>query len=243
CAPGTRTTILQRVQDWIKFTQTDRLLWIHGRPGSGKTTLSATILDILMKLEMPVSAQFFISRAIDDTRGSCKLFPTLADQLIRFSSPAVVRALAGELAKRRAVPLLVRDQVEPLLLVPLRMLAKVTSTVIIFIDAIDELRDESTIEEVCDALVYLGSRLPDNVRVIVTSRPERKIIEKLQKNCFEMSLNTNQSKAEVGNFIATRLKVLSETTGWGPAWPPAGTAKELSTAADGLFHWAATALS
>ena len=63
CAHGTRVELLADIKDWLRSppSNAERIFWVMGIPGSGKSTLSATIVENLRKNDTPVSAQFFIS--------------------------------------------------------------------------------------------------------------------------------------------------------------------------------------
>jgi nucleoside-triphosphatase THEP1 len=76
----------------------ERILWITGIAGSGKSTLSATVVDNLRKQGTPVAAQFFISRNIPETTNPNKIIPTLAQQLAKFS-PNAARIIHARLEK------------------------------------------------------------------------------------------------------------------------------------------------
>lgn len=46
CLPGTRTEILKNVTEWLITPRTDQnILWLHGLPGSGKSTISTTVAE------------------------------------------------------------------------------------------------------------------------------------------------------------------------------------------------------
>jgi nucleoside-triphosphatase THEP1 len=55
-------------------------LCVTGIAGSGKSTLSATIVDNRRENNTPVSALFFISRNIPETIDPDKIIPTIAQQ-------------------------------------------------------------------------------------------------------------------------------------------------------------------
>ncbi|KAJ7465614.1 hypothetical protein FB451DRAFT_954516, partial [Mycena latifolia] len=113
-----------------------RIFWITGMAGSGKSTLSATVVDDLRKQHTPVAAQFFISRNIPETIDPDKIIPTIAKQLSEFS-PAAARVIHDTL-KKDGFPPSREEQVKALLLAPIWELSKSCDVVIILIDALDE---------------------------------------------------------------------------------------------------------
>ncbi|KAF8189079.1 hypothetical protein K438DRAFT_1470254, partial [Mycena galopus ATCC 62051] len=123
CAPGTRIEIQKDIMRWLSPEPFNhkRIFWITGIAGSGKSTLSATLVDNLGKKHQPVAAQFFISRNIPETIDPAKIIPTIAQQLAGFS-PAAAGIIHSALENH--FPSSQKEQVEALLLAPIRELSK-----------------------------------------------------------------------------------------------------------------------
>ncbi|KAJ7806341.1 hypothetical protein B0H14DRAFT_2381954, partial [Mycena olivaceomarginata] len=121
CAPGTRVEIKADILKWLSPQPgtSEHIFWITGIAGSGKSTLSATVVDNLGKQRTPVAAQFFISRNIPETTNADKIIPTIAQQLAEYS-PAAACIIHDTL--KNWVPTSRKDQVEALLLAPIREL-------------------------------------------------------------------------------------------------------------------------
>ncbi|KAJ7813195.1 hypothetical protein B0H14DRAFT_2522990, partial [Mycena olivaceomarginata] len=121
CAPGTRVEIKADILKWLSPQPgtNEHILWITGIAGSGKSTLSATVVENLRENKTPVTAQFFISRNIPETTDPAKIIPTIALQLAE-SSPAAAgiihKVLEGGLPPTR------QKQVEELLIAPIQEL-------------------------------------------------------------------------------------------------------------------------
>jgi hypothetical protein len=118
--------------------------------------------------------------------------------------------------------------------------------IIIIIDALDELQNaEGSAMEILSPIATRNCDIPDNVRLVVTSRPEH-WADISRSNTLELSvfkqhiLTIESSVHEVHNFIAATMKIITPANWEG--WPTAEQVSELSRAADGLFHYAATAL-
>ncbi|KAJ7899879.1 hypothetical protein B0H13DRAFT_1501674, partial [Mycena leptocephala] len=111
------------------------IFWITGIAGSGKSTLSATIVDNLRKNNTPVAAQFFISRNIEETINPNTVIPTIGKQLSDFS-PAAACIIYDTL--KNGFPSTLEEQVEALLLAPIREICKSYDRVVILIDALDD---------------------------------------------------------------------------------------------------------
>ncbi|KAJ6569846.1 hypothetical protein DFH09DRAFT_430108, partial [Mycena vulgaris] len=243
CAPGTRVEIQEDILKWLSPQPGTKeyIFWITGIAGSGKSTLSATLVDNLRKKDTPVAAQFFISRNIPETIDPAKIIPTVAQQLAEFS-PAAAHIIQGKL--KNGFPPTRGEQVKALLLAPIWELSKSRDAVIILIDALDELEDAAdSVMEILESIAPKGYHLPENVRFLVTSRPEHwadiSRSSTLELAMFtQHSLETESSVDEVHNFIIARMK---EITRWND-WPSDDEVQKLSDKANGLFHYAATAL-
>ncbi|KAF8208992.1 hypothetical protein K438DRAFT_2012356 [Mycena galopus ATCC 62051] len=245
CAPGTRVEIQAHIEQWLLVgsLHKEHIFWITGIAGSGKSTLSATVVDKLRKKGTPVAAQFFVSRNIPETTNPDKVIPTVAKQLAE-SSPTAAHIIDDRL--KYGFPSSRQEQVEALLLAPIRELSKSHNAVIILIDALDEL--ENAAENVMEILLSIapkGCDLPDNVRFLITSRPEHwadiSTSKTLELAVFKQHpLTTDSSMAEVHSFIIARMGEIRPKD-----WDDGPTRDQLlglSTKADGLFHYAATAL-
>ncbi|KAJ7854172.1 hypothetical protein B0H14DRAFT_2508448, partial [Mycena olivaceomarginata] len=83
CAAGTRVDIQAEINQWLSLGSSikERIFWVTGIAGSGKSTLSATVIETLRENHTPVAAQFFISRNIPETVDPSKIIPTIAKQL------------------------------------------------------------------------------------------------------------------------------------------------------------------
>ncbi|KAJ7925356.1 hypothetical protein B0H13DRAFT_2314565 [Mycena leptocephala] len=247
CADDTRVDIQAEIVQWLspQPSNRERIFWITGIPGSGKSTLSATVVDNLRKNHTPVAAQFFISRNIPETIDPNKIIPTIAQKLSDFS-PAAARIIHDAL--KDGFPYSREEQVKALLLAPIRELSKSCDVVVILIDALDELHNAaSSVLEILSPIAKTGCDVPDNIRFVITSRPEHwadiSRSETLELAVFKQhSLGTESSVNEIHNFIVARMREITpKEPGW-DGWPSADQLLKLSERANGLFHYAATTL-
>ncbi|KAJ7240945.1 hypothetical protein C8J57DRAFT_1726924 [Mycena rebaudengoi] len=243
CAPGTRVQIQADILKWLSPQPgtNERIFWITGIAGSGKSTLSATLVKNLCEKQTPVAAQFFISRNIPETVDPSKIIPTIAQQLAEFS-PTAANIIYDVLQDR--FPSSRKEQVQALLLAPIRELSKSHNVVVIVIDALDELQDAAmSVVEILSTIAPRDCDLPDNVQFLITSRPEHwadiSRSKTLELAVFKQrALCTESSREEVHNFIFARMK---QITRWND-WPSDSQVQYLSDKANGLFHYAATVL-
>ncbi|KAF8187696.1 hypothetical protein K438DRAFT_1011396, partial [Mycena galopus ATCC 62051] len=247
CAKHTRVEIQAQIMEWVssQHSTDERIFWITGIAGSGKSTLSATVVDTLRKKDTPVAAQFFISRNIPETINPNKVIPTIAKQLSEFS-PAAACIIHDTLKK--GFPSSLKEQVEALLLAPIQEICKSYDRLVILIDALDELESAAdSVPEILQQIAPLGYNLPTNFRFIITSRPEQwadiSSSKTLELAVFKQHpLTTESSMAEVHTFIITRMKEITPKGQDWVGWPTDDQLLKLSENASGLFHYAATAL-
>ncbi|KAJ7751601.1 hypothetical protein B0H16DRAFT_822555 [Mycena metata] len=248
CAPGTRVEIQADILKWLSPQPgtKKRIFWITGIAGSGKSTLSATVVDTLRKNHTPVAAQFFISRNIPETIDPAKIIPTIAQQLAE-SFPAAASIIHKKL--KNGFPTSRKEQIEALLLAPILELSKSRNTAIILVDALDELQNAAaSVKEILESIAPKDwCYLLDNVRLVITSRPEHwadiSKSKTLELAVFKQHpLMTDSSVSDIHNFIIARMKKITpDEPGW-KNWPHPGELQKLYNKADGLFHYAATAL-
>lgn len=119
--------------------------------------------------------------------------------------------------------------------------------VLLVIDALDEL---SRAEAFASALSGIISGLPDNIRLIITTRNENNILLNLGPDLLSkisLEIRTTDSILEVRQFLATKLtQEIKANFGDHPdwtSWPNNSQVNSLSEKAAGLFVWAATAAS
>ncbi|KAF7343132.1 hypothetical protein MVEN_01743600 [Mycena venus] len=245
CAAGTRVEIQRKIMRWLSPEPSSRrrIFWITGIAGSGKSTLSATVVENLRKKGTPVAAQFFISRNIPETINPDKIIPTMAQQLAQFS-PDAARIIHDKL--KHDCPSSCKEQVEELLLAPIQELSKSHNVVVILIDALDELQNAArSVPEILSHIAAKGCNFPDNLRFLITSRPEHwadiSRSKSLELALFKQHLlGTESSVDEVHNFIVSRMQEITPSD-W-DNWPTSEQLAELSGKANGLFHYAETAL-
>jgi Cdc6-like AAA superfamily ATPase len=166
CAPSTRVEIQADILGWLSPQPgtNEHIIWITGIAGSGKSTLSATVVENLREKYTPVTAQFFISRNIPETIDPAKIIPTIALQLSEFS-PAAAGIIWDVL--EHGFPPTRKKQVEELQSALIRELCRSGGMVIILIDALDEL--ENAADSAMEILLSIAPKdcdLPDNVRLI-----------------------------------------------------------------------------
>jgi len=167
---GTRTDVLLQLEHWLGDEQDNRVFWLNGLAGTGKSTIAQTFADISFA-DGKLGASFFCSRDFEDRSNLRVIFPTLAFQLAyRYSlyRERLVKVL-------RASPDIGREslcsQMERIIVRPLKA-ARIRTLIII--DALDECKDEEPASAILSVLARYVDEIP-NVKFFITSRPEPRI--------------------------------------------------------------------
>src|SRR5712672_2035088 len=80
CLRGTRKGVLWETEHWLNSDQGQRVFWLNGLAGTGKSTIAQTFAE-RMFAEGRLGASFFCSRDVVDRSNLQTIFPTLAFQL------------------------------------------------------------------------------------------------------------------------------------------------------------------
>ena len=80
CVKGTRLCVLQRLKDLLRNEPDQRILWLHGDAGTGKSAIAQTFADVCFA-DGILGANFFCSRGSHGRNNTRYILPTLAFQL------------------------------------------------------------------------------------------------------------------------------------------------------------------
>ncbi|KAF2863886.1 WD40 repeat-like protein, partial [Piedraia hortae CBS 480.64] len=180
CLDGTRVKILADIMDWAKGSGDPKILWLNGKAGTGKSTIARTVARNLdgadVGGEKCIVASFFFKRSQENERNIACLVPTLAKQLAH-KMPSLKISIAtalrddAELAGAR-----MEYQFEKLLQLPFESImqqSRRTERVILVIDSLDECGNVKGIEKIVPLLANLTKVSSVNLRVMITTRPDR----------------------------------------------------------------------
>ena len=170
CLKGTRESVLTKIESWAEDFDKSPVFWLNGLAGTGKSTIAQTVSERIFADGL-LGASFFCSRDFEDRSNLRFIFPTLAFQLAH-KHPKFRSAL---------VPLLQSDpdvvheslynQMEKLIVKPLRSANVLT---VIVIDALDECTDDEPQSAILSVIGRLTEDIP-KVKFFITGRPEPRI--------------------------------------------------------------------
>jgi len=147
--------LLQQLEDWLENEQGQRVFWLNGLAGTGKSTIAQTFAEITFA-EGKLGASFFCFRDFEDRSNIQPIFPTLAYQLA-CQYPPFQEELLQVLKKFGTKCRSLCSQLETLIVGPFQALQTPT---LIIIDALDECRDEEPVSAILSVLsCYVRSPL------------------------------------------------------------------------------------
>ncbi|KAK1062123.1 hypothetical protein LTR74_010556 [Friedmanniomyces endolithicus] len=178
CLPGTRIELLKLINDWATDPAGQRMFWLRGVAGTGKSTIARTVAESLHEDGL-LGASFFFKRGRGDRSHATLLFPTIARQLADLFSEVghVVASALDEdslLCDKHLQP-----QFEKLLLQPLQQASHPsvrTASVVLVIDALDECEDGQNIMTILRLLSRIEVITSIRLRIFLTSRPELPVV-------------------------------------------------------------------
>ncbi|KLO19718.1 hypothetical protein SCHPADRAFT_898656 [Schizopora paradoxa] len=263
CMKGTRKTVLSNLDEWLDSTDVPNLFWISGAPGAGKTAIASTVVRKLLQdgsetFKFFDCVKFFIKRGHAPLKDPRVIWRTIAYELVDLSrSEPWYRDYKIEIldvmSKKsgRAFPDIVsiEDQFDSLIREPFeRLFTRASPTsrrLVIIIDALDECSTDDNDEWLAflDTIAKWSADLPRACKLIVTSRAEEEISQKLDRVGHRLSLDTgdyvsHESREDIRHFFETKLEVKD-----GNSWPGAVAISSLTEYAAGLFVWATTVVN
>ncbi|KDQ18542.1 hypothetical protein BOTBODRAFT_74046, partial [Botryobasidium botryosum FD-172 SS1] len=250
CQPGTRSSEIQWITEWVMDPSADqRILWLPGPAGFGKSTLSATLADTFASLRR-LGAFLFFSRDVEERSAPSKVVKTLAYQLALFDhriADKVSKLLDESPFMARSH---VRNQFAQLIVKSLCSVEALDDDgpLVIILDALDECGDAESRRSLLSALVAESRHLPSCVRILITSRPSDDIAGAFDKQphvkCRSLEITAENSK-DVKAFLRHSLAQIAQSRRHltlDPGWPGCPVLRVLTTHAGGLFIWADTAV-
>jgi len=248
CLKGTRREVLLQLENWSMDEQHQRVFWLNGLAGTGKSTIAQTFAEMSFA-DGSLGASFFCSRDFEDRSNLRMIFPTLAFQLA-YRYPPFRGKLLSVL---RADPDVGREtlcsQMERLIVGPLE--ATHISTLII-IDALDECKDEEPASAILSILSRYVEQIP-HVKFFITGRPEPRIrsgfrLRALRPITEVLKLHDVKRPLvdiDIKLYLRTRLADIARNRSncdITEDWPHSSDIDILCEKAEGLFIYASTAI-
>ncbi|EHK50319.1 hypothetical protein TRIATDRAFT_181620, partial [Trichoderma atroviride IMI 206040] len=259
CLPQTREEILKEICDWLDdSTSQKHIYWLQGKAGTGKTTISRTVVS-RMAGKNRIIANFFFKRGEGDRARLKRFFTTLVAQLVR-KLPSFAKAIQDALESDPS--LLEQDpkvQFKKFIQEPIqKQKFEKSKTIIVVVDALDECDSKEDLAALIQLVnqpvlpdgssaqlpfkYFLTSRLDHHTQPISNKTPEQ-ICEK--KELETATLATMKRDIELYfRFHLKNIDGLLDPTPTGDPWSNPSNFRileELTERAYPLFEFAAAA--
>jgi len=181
CLPGTRRSILDKIDVWVNAgPMGSPILWLHGPAGAGKSTIAQTVAEKCAE-RYQLAASFLFARTVHGRSTIQHLFPTIAFQIALLAPERyhkLERILNNDpyIARRSLIDLIVSlcqdDSQDPL---------APSSPFLVIIDGVDECQGHDNqrgiVAHISD--LVLTHRLP--LRFLIVSRTEFYLCEAFEE--------------------------------------------------------------
>ena len=247
CLENTRRNIIKDIMKWIAddSNEAKKVWWVYGLAGTGKSTLSTTIANIMRGVHQ-LGAFFFFNRD-KPQRNFATLIRTLAYQLATFDARFCAAITQVVATNENIAEMPLEFQFENLLSAnALKSVEWSGGPIVLIIDALDECGSEEDREKLMRVLSKGFSDLPSFIRIMVVSRQEKDIQQILGGHSdlrqYPLDIDSVTNK-DVLEYIRHRLEEIRLDKKLGDDWPGDDKIRALANRAGGLFIWASTACS
>ncbi|KAF8598068.1 hypothetical protein BDV93DRAFT_499033 [Ceratobasidium sp. AG-I] len=246
CQTGTRQQILDDINQWLDDQNTtEKLLWLYGHAGQGKSSIAASVSRALNG-QGTLGAHFFCKRDDPDLRSPERILNTIVHRLA-MKYKAYGHAVSSAIDSNTELPnSSLQSRYSNLIEKPLQTLVlkkkERPGLLVVIVDALDECDKGDGRRSILAYLRGLSMLVPW-IKVIVTSRPDQdiKLAFGKSKDSIICARNVHDYNAsdDIYAYIHSQMTDIAaerDRADW-----PDETIQLLSQRADGLFIWAATA--
>ena len=245
CLKGTGKGILGQAECWSMDERDQRVFWLNGLPGTGKSTISQTLAEVSFA-DGRLGASFFCSRHFEDRRNLHTIFPTLAFELAHRYPPFRDRLLQVLRMSPDVRQESLCSQMEKLLVGPLKT-TRISTLMII--DGLDECEGEvfiipSILSQYVDQIPnvkffitgWAGLQTPSGFR-LATLQPITEIFKLHNIESFLLG-------SDIRLFFRTQLANIAKVQNCCPSedWPSSSDLDILCDKAAGWFIYASMAI-
>ena len=246
CLKGTRRDVLLQIEQWLTDKKDQRVFWLNGLAGIGKSTITQTFSEISFA-DGKLGASFFCSRDFEDRSKLQAIFPTLAFQLAHRYPQFREQLLEVLKANHDVEQESLSSQLEKIIIRPLK---ETRIPTLIIIDALDECKDKEPASALLSVLSRYVHEIPQ-VKFFITGRPEPPIragfrLKPLRPITDVLKLHDVKRSSvdrDIVLFLRTRLTDIREMRSdckFPEEWPTSHNINVLCKIAGGLFIYAST---
>ncbi|KXN82171.1 hypothetical protein AN958_02980 [Leucoagaricus sp. SymC.cos] len=254
CHPGTRKKIVECIQFWFRnLLRTNRLLWLVGPAGVGKSAIMQTLAEIEVERSM-ISTLFF--SATQRRSDPHKVIATLAYRIAVHYPPYHKFLRSALAADPKLMEKSIKTQFSAFFVRPFVKLKIYTgsSPLIILIDGLDECEGKDEQLLFLALISYFTKFYPEAPLLwVVASRPEEHITTFLArrrlKSCHdkeEVSIDSTEACEDMEHYLRLEFKKIRASDPvirtLFPHWPPENEFLKLLIAAVGHFAYGTTVI-
>jgi WD40 repeat protein len=245
--------LLGEIRTWIDSQASERIYWLNGLAGTGKSTIAASVCEELDRY-LPLCISFFISRKAPVLRSAQKVVHTIAYQLAVSGSSQSRQAICRALQKYPGLlTKSLQEQVSALVIEPLRH----ASSLVLVVDALDECDTGLLGRRGTDLLSVLANAVCSlaHVKLFVTSRDEvslrKAFANVIQRNAaqvvrlheIEKCIVRDDIRAYLLHSFAEIMQARADDLPNHETWPLESDLTELLRRAGVLFVYAVTVIN
>ncbi len=191
-----REWVKDKITTWIDENPESKVLWITAEAGYGKSAIAAHLANRLKD----VIGIHYCSYNFDNKKDPLNVIKSLAFQF-QSQIPDYIKYIQQVEIENKNV----YELFEELILNPLSYL-KTNKTYIFIIDALDEAANDDGENELANLIRDEFSKLPSNIKIIITSRPEPKLKQKLSSfNTSSLDTKDEENISDCKDFIKQGL--------------------------------------
>jgi tetratricopeptide (TPR) repeat protein len=224
-----RRWVIDRIDAWLADTDASRIFWIVGRPGFGKTALSSWLCFNRREVAAFHLCSYGHVQKSDARRCVLSIAYQLSTQIPEYRERLENMRLEGVIDESNARTLWDYLIVQPLSgdFPPLQR------RLLVVIDALDE-ASQGDRNELAEFIASEFTRTPDWLRLVITSRPDPKIMHLLQGlTPHVLDQGTSDNISDIRDFLKKELKPY-----YGDRDVPAAALDTIIGKSEGVFLYA-----
>jgi hypothetical protein len=247
CLEGTRQSALAEINQWLNDFTAPNILLLSGSPGSGKSTVAATIIADLDNRRR-LASNFPFKHSDTGLSDPDAVWRTVAFDFARFHSgmkETLLEVLMGVDPGSGNLGLQFQRLIETPLMKNLEAIS--ANPPVVVLDALDECgvdRSQLDRRRIFISSLTKWAGLPWLFKLIVTTRDER-LPNSFRQVCKHLVLETgsrvsDETSRDIQLFLTTRFADIVNPYPSLSTWPGEAKIEVLSKRAAGLFIWAET---